>query len=112
MKIEMITQTGAFGFLFIGTCFGLIYLGYLYYKREGIFKTLIPFIPIIIGVFLFTTLASELIKGVSYGYKPALFFIKETLPFLIPSLASLYYIMDSGSFDNLHTHKKPKAKQK
>ncbi len=110
MKLEMITQTGVFGYLFIATCFIFIYLGIKYLNKNGIVKTITPIMVVGIGLFMFTTLATELLGKSMFDV--ALVFIKEVTPFMFPSLTALFYIVDSKGIDNLIAHKNEKAKVK
>ena len=59
--IEYITETGVFGILWILTFIAFIYISYSFIKRNGIGRTILIVLPILIMFLILNSLANELL---------------------------------------------------
>ena len=85
----IIRAGGIFTILYFGSLIGIIYFGYLTYKKKGLGTIIGTLVPVIIMCFMFHILASELI-GKSKFDTP-LTFITTYIFYLIPIFAGTVF---------------------
>lgn len=99
MSLEIITETGSFGFLLVLTYISFIFLGYKHIKMFGVFKSIMPILGVSFGIFVSISIASDLIGKTSFDV--GLYFLITTLPFIAHIFITLIYIINAKGIDKL-----------